>query len=588
MRHNKGYCMFLEVNTRETEGGGSMSESEKALTGDEVPSKNFIIEAVEEDLHWGQADQRSVHTRFPPEPNGYLHIGHAKAICINFPIAEKYNGECNLRMDDTNPAKEDMEYVQAIQKDIEWLGFRWDRLLFASDYYEKLYEFAHILIDKGLAYVDEQSGELIREQRGTLTQPGTESPHRNRSVEESKRLFIDMREGKFPDGGAVLRAKIDMASPNINMRDPIMYRVLRATHYRTGDAWCIYPMYDFAHPLSDAIEGITHSLCSLEFEDHRPLYDWFVRSVGLWNDAPPRQIEFARLNLTQTIMSKRYLKKLVDEKLVDGWDDPRMPTLSGIRRRGYTPEAIRNFCNLIGVSKAYSMVDSAMLEYCVREDLGTKAPRMMAVVDPLKLTIENWPEGTTEEIEVENMPGNPEMGSRIVHFGRTAYIEREDFMEDPPKKYFRLRPEGEVRLRGGYIVKCERIVKDDDGRVTEVICSYDPDSKSGENARKVKGTLHWVNADEAVSAQMRLYDYLLLPEDEESAEKDFSERMNPASIIVQEGFVEPALAQANAGDTFQFMRVGYFCLDRDSETLGRPIFNRVVGLKDSWSKQAKK
>ncbi len=565
-----------------------MSESEKALTGDEVPSKNFIIEAVEEDLHWGQADQRSVHTRFPPEPNGYLHIGHAKAICINFPIAEKYNGECNLRMDDTNPAKEDMEYVQAIQKDIEWLGFRWDRLLFASDYYEKLYEFAHILIDKGLAYVDEQSGELIREQRGTLTQPGTESPHRNRSVEESKRLFIDMREGKFPDGGAVLRAKIDMASPNINMRDPIMYRVLRATHYRTGDAWCIYPMYDFAHPLSDAIEGITHSLCSLEFEDHRPLYDWFVRSVGLWNDAPPRQIEFARLNLTQTIMSKRYLKKLVDEKLVDGWDDPRMPTLSGIRRRGYTPEAIRNFCNLIGVSKAYSMVDSAMLEYCVREDLGTKAPRMMAVVDPLKLTIENWPEGTTEEIEVENMPGNPEMGSRIVHFGRTAYIEREDFMEDPPKKYFRLRPEGEVRLRGGYIVKCERIVKDDDGRVTEVICSYDPDSKSGENARKVKGTLHWVNADEAVSAQMRLYDYLLLPEDEESAEKDFSERMNPASIIVQEGFVEPALAQANAGDTFQFMRVGYFCLDRDSETLGRPIFNRVVGLKDSWSKQAKK
>ena len=564
-----------------------MSETEKEWLGQEPQSKNFIEEAAEADLHWGQPGQRSIHTRFPPEPNGYLHIGHAKAVCINFSMAQDYCGQCNLRMDDTNPAKEDMEYAQAIQKDIQWLGFAWDRLLFASDYYEKLYEFAQILIDKGLAYVDEQSSEDIRTQRGTLTEPGVASPYRDRPVEENRAAFAAMRQGGFADGAAVLRAKIDMASPNMNLRDPIMYRVLRATHYRTGDAWCIYPMYDFAHPLSDAIEGITHSICTMEFEDHRPLYDWFIREVGLWPENPPRQIEFARLNLTQTVMSKRHLKRLVDDKLVNGWDDPRMPTISGMRRRGYTPEAIRNFCRMIGVAKANSMVDAAMLEYCVRESLGEQALRMMAVVDPIKLTIQNWPEGHHEPIVLENLPNHPEQGSRTVHFARTVYIEREDFMEDPPKKFFRLRPDGEVRLRGGYIVKCEQVIKDPNGEVTELICSYDPDSKSGPNARKVKGTLHWVNAQEAVPAQMRLYDYLLLPEDEADSSLDFAQRMNPHSLVVKEGFVEPALAGGQAGDTFQFMRVGYFCRDSDSETLGRPVFNRVVGLKDSWAKKAK-
>lgn len=552
-----------------------------------IESKNFIEEAVEADLHWGTPQQQSVCTRFPPEPNGYLHIGHAKAIMINFSMAERYNGTCHLRMDDTNPAKEDMEYVEAIQKDIEWLGYHWDKLFFASDSYEKLYDLAMVLIDKGLAYVDEQSGEQIREQRGTLTEPGVHSPFRDRPIEENRKLFEAMRAGEYEDGAAVLRAKIDMASPNMNLRDPVIYRVLRATHYRAGNTWCIYPMYDFAHPLSDAMEGITHSLCSLEFENHRPLYDWFVREVGLWQENPPRQIEFARLNLTQTIMSKRYLKKLVDTELVSGWDDPRMPTISGMRRRGYTPASIRNFCKMIGVSKADSLVDSAMLEYCVRDDLGQNAARMMAIVDPLKVTIENWPEGKNEDIVMENMPGQPEMGSRTVRFGKTAYIEREDFMEDPPKKFFRLKPEGEVRLRGGYIIKCERVVKDESGQIIEVICSYDPDSKSGEDARKVKGTLHWVNAEDAVPAQMRLYDYLLLPDDEASPELELSERMNPNSLVIQEGFVEPALAEGKEGDTFQFMRVGYFCRDRDSETLGRPVFNRVVGLKDSWSKKAK-
>lgn len=564
-----------------------MSEKDMAMAAAET-GKNFIEEAVEQDLNWDDpANRRPAHTRFPPEPNGYLHIGHAKAMSISFNIAAAYDGKCNLRMDDTNPAKEDMEYVESMKRDIAWLGYDWDALLFASDYYEKFFEFACILIEKGLAYVDRRSVEEIRETRGTLTEPGSPSPDRERSVEENLKLFHAMRAGDFADGSCVLRAKIDMASPNMNMRDPILYRVLRATHYRTGDEWCIYPMYDFAHPLGDAIEGITHSLCSLEFEDHRPLYNWVVDSVGLWKEHPPRQIEFARLNLTRTIMSKRYLKKLVDDRAVRGWDDPRMPTLSGMRRRGYSPESIRNFCKMIGVSKSNSLVDTAMLEYCVREDLGDKTPRMMGIVDPVKLTIENWPEDKTEVIEMENMPGQPEMGSSTVHFGCNLYIERDDFMEDPPKKFFRLKPEGEVRLKGAYIVKCERVVKDANGEIVEIIGSYDPDSKSGENARKVKGTLHWLNAAEAVPAQMRLYDYLLMPEDEENADLDFSERMNPESMVVKQGYVEPALAEGEAEDKYQFIRIGYFCRDKDSQP-GMPVFNRIVGLRDSWSKQMKK
>ncbi len=546
----------------------------------ESVTRNFIEEIVEEEL---VSKQNRVCTRFPPEPNGYLHIGHAKAICIDFGIARKYGGTVNLRMDDTNPAKENMEYVNSIMEDVRWLGFDWDNLFFASDYYERLYEFAVILIKKGKAFVCDMSAEEMRANRGTLTEPGKASPWRDRSVEENLDLFARMRAGEFEDGAKVLRAKIDMGSPNMNMRDPVIYRIARATHYRTGDDWCIYPMYDFAHPLSDAIEGITHSICTLEFEDHRPLYDWFIREVGLW-PLPPRQIEFARLGVTRTIMSKRYLKRLVDMGVVSGWDDPRMPTLSGLRRRGYTPESIRNFCELIGVAKSNSMVDAAMLEHCVRDDLNSRAPRMMAVTRPVKVVIENWPEGKYEEILLENMPGNPEAGSRTLRFGRELFIESDDFMENPPKKYFRLTLGGEVRLKNAYIIRCEGIEKDDSGNVTLIRCTYDPASKSGEGARKVKGTLHWLSAGDAVPAEFRLYDYLLLPDDDpETGGKDFSERMNPDSIEILRGLVEPALAAYGTGDKAQFMRVGYFCKDRDS-TPDLPVYNRIVGLKDTWAK----
>lgn len=558
-----------DVSASET-GGGS--------------ARSFIEEIIESE----GTDKGCVVTRFPPEPNGYLHIGHAKAMCIDFGIAKQYGGRCHLRMDDTNPAKEDMEYVAAIQRDITWLGFQWDALCFASDYYGKLYEYAEILIRKGLAYVDDSSAEEIRSSRGTLTESGINSPCRDRGAEENLALFRAMKNGEVPDGDKVLRAKIDMASPNINMRDPVIYRVLRATHYRTGDTWCIYPMYDFAHPLSDAIEGVTHSLCTLEFEDHRPLYDWFIRQVDdpAWPQHP-RQIEFARLNLTRTIMSKRYLKQLVDSGAVSDWDDPRMPTICALRRRGYTPESIRNFCEMIGVAKSHSIVDTAMLEHCVRDDLNAKAPRMMGVLRPIKLIIDNWPQGEIEPIALENMPGDENAPKRTVHFGRELYIEAEDFMEDPPKKFFRLCIGGEVRLKNAYIVKGELVEKDTEGNVAAVHCTVDLTSKSGEGARKVKGTLHWLNAEEAVSAQIRLYDYLLGPDDEETAGKDFSQRVNPHSQEVLEGFVEPALACSQAGEQFQFVRMGYFCTDPDS-TVEKPVFNRIVGLKDAWAKERKK
>lgn len=561
-----------------------MSDLDKGVIADEgieSVKRSFIEEIIETEL---VTKQNKVCTRFPPEPNGYLHIGHAKAICVDYGAAIKYGGVCNLRMDDTNPAKEDMEYVSSIVEDVKWLGFSSEPLYYASDYYDKLYEFAVILIKKGKAYVCDLTPEQIREYRGTLKEPGKESPCRNRSVEENLTLFEAMKNGEFEDGSRVLRAMIDMASPNINMRDPIMYRVLRAEHYRTGNKWCIYPMYDFAHPLSDAVEGITHSICTLEFEDHRPLYDWFVQEVGLW-PLPPRQIEFARLGITRTIMSKRYLKKLVDTGAVSGWDDPRMPTLCGLRRRGFTPESIRSFCDKIGVAKSNSVVDAGLLEFCVREDLGPKAPRMMAVIKPVKLVIENWPEGKFEEIIMENMPENEPMGRRAVRFGREVYIEADDFMEDPPKKFFRLTVGGEVRLKNAYIIKCEHIVKDEAGTVVELRCTYDPSSKSGEGARKVKGTLHWVSVADAVQAEVRLYDYLLLPDDdEETAGKDFSERMNPSSLtVIGNAMVEPALAASEKGEKFQFMRVGYFATDYDS-TVDKPVFNRIVGLKDSYAK----
>lgn len=550
-------------------------------------SSNFITDIIDEELKTKPLGRDHVHTRFPPEPNGFLHIGHAKAISVDFGLAQKYGGKCNLRMDDTNPAKEDMFYVENIKKDIEWLGFQWDGLYFASDYYEKLYEIAEELIQKGKAYVDELTPEEIREYRGTLTSPGKESPYRNRSAEESLALFRAMRAGEFEDGSRVLRAKIDMASPNLNMRDPIIYRILRSSHYRTGDTWCIYPMYDFAHPLGDAMEGITHSICTLEFEDHRPLYDWFLNEVGGFRPQP-RQIEFARLNLTQTIMSKRYLKKLVDEKLVSGWDDPRMPTISGLRRRGYTPESIRDFCDMIGVAKNNSTVDSAMLEYCVRNDLNPKAHRMMGIVEPLKLIIDNWPEDQEESIEIERMPSDENAGKRKVTFGKELYIEAEDFKEDPPKKYFRLTIGGEVRLKNAYIIKGESIEKDADGNIIAVHCTVDLDSKYGqEPIRKVKGTIHWLNVKEAVPAEMRLYDYLLLPETEENKALDFSERMNPDSLKVLQGFVEPDLANYAPGESVQFVRVGYFCVDPDSKE-GKPVFNRIVGLRDTWGKMQQK
>ncbi len=550
-------------------------------------SRNFIEEAIDKDLEKKVYDH--VQTRFPPEPNGYLHIGHAKAICIDFGMAEKYNGVCNLRLDDTNPTKEDTEYVDAIKEDIEWLGFKWGKVLYASDYFGAMYDAAITLIKKGKAFVCDLSADEIREYRGTLTEPGKNSPYRDRSIEENLDLFKRMTDGEFPDGAKVLRAKIDMASPNLNMRDPVIYRILRAHHHRTGDKWIVYPMYDFAHPISDTVEGVTHSLCSLEFEDHRPLYDWVLREVGF--EEPSRQIEFARMNLNYTLTSKRKCLRLVRDNIVTGWDDPRMSTLCGMRRRGYTPAAIRDFCERIGVSKANSVIDFALLEACLREDLNKKAPRAMAVLRPIKLVIDNYPENQTEEIEVEVNPEDPSMGTRKVEFSKVLYIEEDDFMEDAPKKYFRMKIGNEVRLKGAYYVTATSCVKDEKGKVVEVHCTYDPETKGGQSpdGRKVKGTIHWVSATDAINAEIRLYDRLFSVENpsDESGVDDFTQNLNPQSIVVIDNAkVESTMADVKTGDSFQFMRQGYFCVDTDS-TPEKLVFNRAVGLKDSWAKANK-
>lgn len=548
---------------------------------------NFIQNEINDDLKNGRYSE-GIHTRFPPEPNGYLHIGHAKSICLNFGLAQQYGGMCNLRFDDTNPVKEDVEYVDSIQADVKWLGFSWDkRMYYASDYFEKLYEFAVQLIKNGKAYVDDSNAEEIRAMRGTLTEAGKESPYRNRSVEENLALFEAMKQGEFADGEKVLRAKIDMASPNINMRDPVIYRIAHATHHRTGDAWCIYPMYDFAHPLSDAIEGITHSICTLEFEDHRPLYDWCLESLGFDVNTRPRQIEFARLNLTNTVTSKRKLRQLVEEGYVAGWDDPRMPTISGLRRRGYTPAALRNFCSEVGVAKANSLVDVAMLEYCIRDDLNNNADRIMAVLHPLKVVITNYPEGKKEYMLAENHPTKG--GHRYMPFSRELYIEQEDFMEDAPKKFFRLKPEGEVRLKHGYIIKCEEVIKDAEGNVVELHCTYDPDSKTGGATanRKVKGTIHWVSAADALEAEVRLYDYLIETDEKGEVPADFLNAVNKNSLeVLHHVMVEPSAALTAEGTHYQFLRQGYYVVDKDS-TPDHLVFNRVVGLKDSWAKVKK-
>ena len=539
----------------------------------EIIANNFIEEFVMQDMQKNPV----VQTRFPPEPNGYLHIGHAKALCIDFGVAEKFGGKCNLRFDDTNPTKEDVEYVDAIQYDIRWLGFEWDKLRFGSEYFDTCYELAVKLIKNGDAYVCDLTKDEMREYRGTLTEPGKDSPFRNRSIEENLDLFERMRTGEFEDGSRTLRAKIDMASPNINLRDPALYRILHRRHHQTGDKWCIYPMYDFAHPIQDAIEGITHSLCSLEYEAHRPLYNWVIEKCGF--EHKPRQIEFARLNMTNTIMSKRYLRRLVEEGYVSGWDDPRMPTLCGMRRRGYTPEAIKDFLERAGVSKADSTVDTAMLEHCVREHLNLTAHRAIAILDPVKVIIDNWDDGY-ENITLENLPGDESQGTHTVRFGRELYIEREDFMEEPPKKFFRLKPDGEVRLKGAYIVKCISARKDENGVVTEIHCTYDPATRSGECERKVKGTLHWLCAEDAVPAEFRLYESLMVPDANPDAE-DFIENINKNSLETKHGFVEPMLAECKAGERYQFMRIGYFAADAD-HTPQKPVFNRTVGLKDSF------
>jgi glutaminyl-tRNA synthetase len=547
------------------------------------PALDFIREQVAEDLAAGRDGSR-VATRFPPEPNGYLHIGHAKSICLNFGVALEFGGTCNLRFDDTNPTKEDVEYVESIEEDVRWLGFEWSGLHFASDYFEQLYEYAVHLIKCGLAYVDSQSADDMRRNRGTLTEPGKDSPNRHRSVEENLDLFARMRAGEFEDGAHVLRAKIDMASPNMNMRDPVLYRIRRAHHHRTGDAWCIYPMYDFAHPPSDAIEKITHSLCTLEFEDHRPLYDWLIENLPV--PAQPRQIEFARLNLSYTLMSKRKLLELVQEGYVSGWEDPRMPTIVGMRRRGYTPEAIRAFCERIGVAKRENTVDVAQLEHAVREDLNAHAPRVMGVLRPLRVVLENYPEARTEEVDVINNPEDPSAGTRKVPFSRVLYIERDDFREDPPKKFFRLAPGREVRLRCAYFITCTGVTKDPaTGEITELRCTYDPATRGGDapDGRKVKATLHWVSAAHAIDAEVRLYDRLFNAE-EPGASGDYRADLNPASLeIVRDCKVEPSLRAAAPGARFQFERLGYFCVDRDS-TPSLPVFNRTVTLKDSWAR----
>ena len=552
-------------------------------------SQHFIEQAIEKDLRDGKNGGR-VHTRFPPEPNGYLHIGHAKAICLDFGMAEKYGGKCNLRFDDTNPTKEDVEYVDSIKEDIRWLGFTWDdREFYASDYFGQLWDFAVALIKSGLAYVDDQSADTISDQKGTTTKPGVASPFRERSIEENLDLFYRMNEGEFAEGSRVLRARIDMASPNMHMRDPIIYRILKTPHHRTGSTWKVYPMYDFAHGQSDYFEGITHSLCTLEFEIHRPLYDWFIDQLKT-DDYRPRQIEFNRLNLTYTVMSKRKLLELVKDGVVRGWDDPRMPTLCGLRRRGYTPESVRRFVDLIGYTKFEAINDVSLLEYAIREDLNKRAPRVFGVLKPLKVILTNYPEGVTENVELINNPEDESQGTRLVPFTRELYIEQEDFMEDPPNKFFRLAPGREVRLKGAYIINCTDVKKNEAGVVTEVRCTYDPDTRSGaaQSDRKVKGTLHWVSAAHALDAEVRLYDRLFSDEDP-SGHKDIDARdfLNPESLTVLTGCkVEPSLAEAKHLDKFQFQRIGYFCVDYDSKP-GRLVFNRTVGLRDTWARLSK-
>lgn len=562
-----------------------MSDEIKNGEGTALTS-NFILDFIDEDLKEGVYDH--VQTRFPPEPNGYLHIGHAKAICIDFATAEKYGGKCNLRLDDTNPTKEDTEYVDAIEEDIKWLGFHWDNVYYASDYFDFLYECALKLIDKGLAYVDESSADEIRKMRGTLTEPGVNSPYRSRPIEETRDLFRRMTEGEFDNGAMVLRAKIDMSSSNLNMRDPVIYRIMKAHHHRTGDKWCVYPMYDFAHPLSDAKEGVTHSLCSLEFENHRPLYNWVLEALDIKN--PPRQIEFARMNVNYTLTSKRKCLKLVNDGLVSGWDDPRMATICGIRRRGYPAEAVRAFVDKIGVSKAYSVIDYALLESCVRDNLNENADRAMAVLRPLKVIIDNYPENKTEEIDIDINPSKPEKGKRAVTFSREIFIEQDDFMLDPPGKYFRLCPQKEVRLKGAYYIKYASHETDENGNITAVHCTYDPESYGGDtkDGRKVKGTLHWVDANNCINAEVRLYDRLFNvpnPSDEEGV-TSFADNLNPDSLKILNGCkLDKSLGGVKAGDTFQFMRQGYFCVDTDS-TADRLVFNRTVALKDSFTKKA--
>ncbi|KPJ52150.1 glutamate--tRNA ligase [candidate division TA06 bacterium DG_24] len=557
-------------------------------SSDVAPVRDFIREIIDQDLK-ERAFEGRVHTRFPPEPNGYLHIGHAKSICLNFGIAQDYRGLCNLRFDDTNPSKEEEEYVQSIIEDVRWLGFDWeDRLFFASDYFEQMYEYAVQLVKAGKAYVDDLNAEQISEYRGTLTKPGKDSPYRDRSVEENLRLLERMRAGQFGDGQKVLRARIDMAHPNMNMRDPVMYRILKATHHRTGDGWCIYPMYDWAHGLEDSIEGITHSICTLEFEDHRPLYDWFLDELGVYH---PKQIEFARLNLSYTVMSKRKLLELVEGGHVNGWDDPRMPTISGLRRRGYSPESIRNFCGRIGVAKADSTVALELLEHCVREDLNRTSPRLMGVLRPLKVVIDNYPEGEVEQLEAVNNPEDPGAGTRQVPFSKVLYIEREDFMEEPPKKFYRLAPGREVRLRYAYFVACTHVVKDKNGNVVELHCTYDPDTRGGDapDGRKVKSTLHWVSAEHALDAEIRLYDKLFTVEDPAGQkDADFKEFINPDSLeTVTSCKVELAAADLQPFDRIQFERQGYFCVDPDM-TPQKLVFNRTVGLRDPWAKIQKR
>ncbi|EPY08068.1 glutaminyl-tRNA synthetase [Paenibacillus alvei TS-15] len=545
-------------------------------------SSNFIRNIIVDDLKEGRVND--IVTRFPPEPNGYLHIGHAKSICLNFELAREFKGRAHLRFDDTNPLKEDTEYVESIKKDVEWLGFKWDGLFFASDYFEEMYNRAVLLIKKGLAYVDDLSADQIRETRGTLTEPGQNSPYRERSVEENLDLFARMRGGEFGNGEKVLRAKIDMSSPNINLRDPVIYRIAHATHHNTGDAWCIYPMYAFAHPIEDAIEGVTHSICTVEFEDQRPLYDWVVEQSEM--EKTPHQYEFGRLNLTNTVMSKRKLKLLVDENVVDGWDDPRMPTVSGLRRRGFTPESIRTFCREIGVTKSSGVIDFKYLEHFLREDLKLKAPRTMGVLKPLKVVITNYPEGQVEWLDAEVNPENPEMGVRQIPFSREIYIEQDDFMENPPNKYFRLFPGNEVRLKHAYFIKCNDFVKDENGNVVEIHCTYDLETKSGSGftGRKVKGTLHWVDATHAVPAEFRLYEPLILDEQEEEDESaSFLERINPNSLVVEQGFIEPNMKDVEPHDKFQFFRHGYFNVDPKSSEPGKPVFNLTVSLKSSFA-----